>query len=195
MDFSSFLIQKTKFPREIKQIVVFGSATRGDSDDDSDIDIFIDLAVEKKNIEQDFNKCLSDFTSSAKYNNYWKLMGASNKIKLTIGKIDKWKKLQPGMISNGLVLYGKYKSELKEGKHQTIFVWENIKPNSKRVLLNKQLFGFYQGGKFYEGAVQRFNGQRMGKGCILVSLDHANTFHQIFKKHQIPVKIKKFIEY
>src|SRR3990167_7304033 len=49
---------------------------------------------------------------------------------------------------------------IKEEEHKVFFVWENIKPNSKRVLFNKQMFGYKQNKKFYQGLIQKYNGER-----------------------------------
>ena len=195
MDFASFLIQKVKENDKINNIIFFGSAARGEAEKSSDIDIFVDLVKEDSNLEKDIQYCLDRFFESTKYKDYWKLLGIRNEIKLMIGELDKWKSLKPSIIANGILLYGKYKPEIKDGKHTTFFIWENIKPNSRRVLFNKQLFGFKQGVRFYEGLIQKYKGERLGKGCILVPLDKAIIFHNHFKKYKVNVKIKKVLEY
>ncbi|MBI4155569.1 nucleotidyltransferase domain-containing protein [Candidatus Woesearchaeota archaeon] len=195
MDFASFLIQKVKEKDKINNIILFGSAARGEAGKSSDIDIFVDLVKETPELERDIQLCLDKFIDSIKYKDYWRLLGIRNEIKLMVGELAKWKSLNLSMISNGILLYGKYKPEIKEGKHMTFFIWENIRPNSKRVLFNKQLFGFKQGGKFYQGIIQKYGGERLGKGCILVPLDKTNVFHSHFKKYKVNVKIKKVLEY
>jgi len=123
------------------------------------------------------------------------MLGIENEIKLTIGKLGKWTELKPAIISNGMILYGKFKPDVKDGLHVVCFIWENIKPNSKRVLFNKQLLGYKQNKKFYQGLIQKYNGKKLGKGCIAVPLEHSNILHKLFKKYRIPVKIKKVLEY
>ncbi|HLC65679.1 MAG TPA: nucleotidyltransferase domain-containing protein [Candidatus Nanoarchaeia archaeon] len=194
MDFSSFLVQKTKHLGEVRNIVLFGSVARGDESVDSDVDIFIDTISDKRAVKTDIEKCLDSFIQSSKYNNYWGLLGVNNEIKLTIGDLSKWD-IRPSIIANGITLYGKYKELIKEGQHRAIFVWENVKPNSKRVLFNKQLFGFKDGKKHYNGIIQKYHGERLGKGCISVPIEQSNIFHGLFKKYRISVKIKKFLEY
>jgi len=143
MDFASFLIQKIKNKDLIKNIILFGSVSREESVEESDIDIFVDINKDNQNLEKEIIQILEQFLDSTKYKNYWKLLGIKNEIKLTIGILDKWKELKPSIVANGVTLYGKFKSDIK-GEHKTFLVWENIKPNSKRVLFNKQLFGFKQ---------------------------------------------------
>ena len=195
MDFASFLMQKTKFHDTIRNIILFGSVARGEAAVESDVDIFIDVIGENKKIEADIKKCLEDFLSSTKYNNYWKMLDVKNEIKLIVGELDSWKGLKSSIIANGITLYGKFKTNIKEGTHKTFFVWENVKPNSKRVLFNKQMFGYNQEKHFYTGLMQKYNGERLGKGCIIVPLEHSNIFHNLFKKNKITVKIKKILEY
>ena len=193
IDFVSFLMQKIKQRENIKHIILFGSVAREEADKSSDIDIFIDI-INEKSAEKEINEILDNFLNSAKYKNYWKPLGTENSISLTIGSLDKWKDLKPSIIANGISLYGKFKSDVK-GEHKTFFIWENIKPNSKRVLFNKQLFGYKQNGRFYEGLIQKYNGERLGKGCIIAPLEHSNLFHKFFRKYKISVRIKKVIEY
>jgi len=195
IDFVSFLMQKIKERSKIKQIILFGSVAREEANEKSDVDIFIDLIRENKSLENKIKKILDNFKESTKFKNYWKPLGIENEIRPIIGKLENWKDLQSSIIANGIILYSKFKPEIKEGKHKTFFIWENVTPNNKRVLFNKQLLGYKQKGKFYEGLLQRYSGKRMGKGCILVPLEHANQFHNLFKKYRITVKIKKVLEY
>lgn len=194
MDFASYVIQKG-FSDEIKNIILFGSVARGDAGDNSDIDLFVDVHKQNKNTIIKLNKCLSGFEESTKFLDYWSLIGVQNEIKLTIGELDKWKDLKPNIIANGILIYGKYKPEIRDGKHMTYFIWENIKPNSKRVLFNKQMFGYTHKSKFYDGLVQKYGGEKLGKGCIVVPLENSNIFHGLFKKHKVTVNIKKVLEY
>jgi predicted nucleotidyltransferase len=193
IDFVSFLIQKTKQKENIKNIILFGSVARDEAGKESDVDIFMDV-INEKNTAEEFNKILDDFLDSAKYKNYWKPLGIESPIKIITGRLDNWKELKPSIISNGISLYGKFKANIK-GEHKTFFIWENIKPNSKRVLFNKQLLGYKQKNKFYNGLIQKYNGERLGKGCIIVPLESSNLFHKLFKKYKIAVKIKKVVEY
>jgi predicted nucleotidyltransferase len=195
MDFTSFLIQKTKNKDEIKNIILFGSVAREEAEKTSDIDIFIDTLKENPKIENEINGILEDFIDSTKYKNYWMPLGIKNEIKLTTGNLNNWKEIKPSIISNGILLYGKFKPEVKEGKHNVFFFWENIKPNSKRVLFNKQIFGYKHKGKFYSGLLQKYEGERLGKGCIVVPLEHSKIFQAFFKKYKKTVIIKKVLEY
>lgn len=195
MDFASFLIQEIKNINNINNIILFGSVSREDADKNSDVDIFVDLVRYNKNNEEEIKDILDKFLLSTKYKNYWKPLGMENDISLKIGILNEWKQLKPSIISSGIALYGKFKTEIKVGKYQTFFVWENITPNHKRVMFNKQIFGYKQKGKFYVGLLQKYNGERLGKGCIIIPLEHTNAFCKLFRRYKVNVKIKKVLEY
>ena len=194
LDFTSFLIQKVNL-EEIKNIILFGSVARGEEGRESDVDLFIDTLKENPSAEKKYAAVVELFMQSAKYKHYWKPLGVENQIRLTVGRVEKWKKLHPALVANGITLYGKYKSSLKEGKHQVFFIWENIKPNPRRPLFNKRSFGFKGTRRFYPGLLQKYGGERMGKGCILVSLEQASFFLKFFRQNKVTVKIKKAIIY
>ena len=194
IDFVSFLIQKTKYRDKVKNIILFGSVARQEETEKSDIDLFIDIAQDK-NLEEEIEKIKEQFINSVKYQGYWKLLNVRNEIKMQVGQMEKWKELEPSLISNGIVIYGKYKPRVHSEKHRVFYIWENIRPNAKRVLLNKQMFGYTQNKKRYLGILEIYNGERLGKGCITVPAEDANPFHRLFKKHKIAVKIKKVAEY
>lgn len=193
LDFSSFLLQKIKDKSKIKSIILFGSVAREEASQKSDVDIFVDLIKESKETEIEISSIKEEFYRSAKFTRYWKLLGVRNEIQQVVGELNQWKELKSSIINNGILLYGKYKPEVK-GKPKVLFVWENISPNSKRVLFNKQLFGYKQYEKFYPGLLQKYNGERLGKGNLLVFWDNYIVFHQLFKKHKVTVKIKKIME-
>lgn len=194
-DFASFLLQKITEKERIRNIILFGSVARDEASKNSDIDIFIDITKEDKRLDREIKDILDKYKDSVKYKRYWELIGIKNEIKLTMGDIDDWEELKPSLIANGIALYGKFKPEIKEGRHKSFFIWENIKPNSKRVLFNKYLFGYKQNKKQYIGLLKDYGGERMGKGCIVVPAENSNKFLALFRKFKIAVKIKRVLEY
>ena len=136
MDFSSYIIRNTE---KVDKIILHGSVARGDFDKDSDIDIFIDTLDKKA--EKIIKKIEENFYKTDNYKK-WKLKGEINKISLIIGKLDseEWKDLKRAIISTGILLYGKYNSNIQKMKNYVLFVFENIKPESKRVFIHRKLF-------------------------------------------------------
>lgn len=194
MDFVSFLLERSG-QNKIKRIILFGSVARNEADGDSDVDIFIDLFNKDKKVKNKIDVIRDEFLRSKRYEGYWLLKDIKNEIRLTIGKLDEWRGLKNSIISNGILLYGQFEEMPKGSQHKTLLIWENIKPESKRVMLMKRLFGYKKENKRYEGMVQKYGGERLGKGIIAVNPDVAKIFQQHFKKMKIAVKIKKILEY
>lgn len=194
VDFTSFLVERINLDY-IKKIILFGSVARDEASINSDIDLFVDVIRDKKIIEIEIKKIEDEFLKSVKYERYWLLKNVKNEIKILVGKLDEWKELKNSIISNGIVLYGGFEELPEKAVHRTILSWENIKPESKRVLLSKRLFGYKKGKKNYNGLVQRYDGERIGKGIMAIPSDNQKIFLKLFRDMKVSVKIKKIIEY
>lgn len=194
MDFVSFLLENLKID-DIKNIILFGSVARGESDKESDIDIFIDILDSKEYYKNIIPKIEDKFFKSYKFLNYWSLKGIRNHFNIVIGELNHWKELKNSIISNGITLYSKFKETPENQEYKVLFAFEKIKPESKRVTLSKKIFGYKKKDKQYRGLLKRYNGVKIGSGSILVPLEHYSIFHKLFRKYLVKVKILKFIEY
>ncbi len=192
-DFVSFIIETVDIS-QIKNIILFGSVAREEANEESDIDIFIDVVKEDKKLEEKILQAKQRFYASAKCKEYWNLRGVKNEFVLKIGKLSEWKELKNSIISNGKVLYGKY-FDVPEGKNCTYFIWENIHPETKRILFSKRLFGYMQNEKRYQGLLEKYEGIKLGKGIIIVPTEHSATFTTFFRENKITVKIRKTLDY
>ena len=92
IDFVSFLVQKNNIQDEIKNIILYGSVARGEAGKESDIDLFVDVINDKKDIEKEIKKRYNEFKESVKYKQYWKMLDIQNEIKVNVGNIKKDKK-------------------------------------------------------------------------------------------------------
>lgn len=180
MDFASFLMDELgqKEAENVRNIIFFGSAARDTATKDSDIDIFVDVAAESERMEGRVAFIADAFSRSASCRK-WKLLGIKNRISCIAGRLDKWKELKPSIISDGVVLFGRYKGSAK-GKSHVIFYWESVKPESKRVLLSKKLYGFSQNKTKYSGLVEKTSAIRLGSNCIIVPSEAAGPFRKVF---------------
>jgi len=192
-DFASFLIKSINIDN-IKEIILFGSASRMEADKDSDIDIFINVAKKDTKLEKNVKEAKEQFFGSSKYKNYWKLLGVTNNINIIVGLLEDWE-LENSIASTGITLYGKYQRKPLKGKDAVLLVWENVKPDSTRVLLNKNMFGYKKGKVFYKGLLQKHEGIKLGKGCILIDAPAYNQFIQVFKRLKVAVKIRRVFDY
>ncbi len=194
LDFVSYLVQnlKERDMQKIKSIILFGSAARSEADKESDVDLFIDILG--NDAEKGIKKISDEFYNSAKVKSYWSLLGIKNELNILVGDLEKWK-LKDSMLGNAIVLYQKYSPALKEGKNKIILNWENIKPDSRRVMLNKKLFGYVHYGKRYLGLLEKFKGVKIGTNVIMVDAEHLNIFLKVFRYFKIGVKIRRVFEY
>lgn len=195
LDFASFLLEKLgKEAEKINSIILFGSVARGEASEKSDIDIFIDLASDEKRTEKTIEKTAGEFYESAIFRKYWKLLGIKNEINCVSGRLDEWKDIKRSIISDGIILYGKYKGQIKEGKNYTILSWKSVKPETKRAVFNKKMFGYSHRNKFYNGLMQAYSGEKLDS-AVLIPMEHANDAIRLFRKMKITVKIRNVSEF
>ncbi len=178
--FCSFLIERLE---NIRSVILFGSVSRGDSDKESDIDIFIDAPSGNTSRA---NRVLDEFYKS-KINELWRLKGIKNPISLIVGDMEnkEWADLKRSIISDGIVLLGKYKSEPEKLRHYTLFSYTNVKDAKKRVSLHRKLFGYKVGSKHYDGIVSKSDGIRHGSGSFSVPIEKYKDVSIVFKEMKI----------
>ncbi|MFH1065623.1 MAG: nucleotidyltransferase domain-containing protein [Nanoarchaeota archaeon] len=186
--FASFVIGHADLSK-IKNIILFGSAARGEAGDDSDIDIFIDGSLSQAQAD----RLVTQFSRTDAFKK-WKLLGINNEIKPIAGNLDEWLDLKQSIIADGIVLYGKFKEMPENAKPMVLFSWEEIKPNSNRVLFNKRMFGFNHYGKRYEGLLAQINGKKIGKGAVIVPDEKHKEVLELFKRHDVKFSMKKVLE-
>lgn len=194
LDYTSFLLDNLdkKEVSNINNIILFGSIARGDFDGHSDIDMFIDIGKKNK-IEKSVEDVTKKFFDSVKFKDYWKLMGIERNIKPIVGRLNEWKELRESIVVDGIVLYGKFKEFPEKSRPMILFQWESIKNNSKRVLLNKKLFGYTQYGKKYKGMVNIVGGEKLGSNCVLIPIEHHRKAHEIFRDMKVGVRVREVI--
>ncbi|MFH0876244.1 MAG: nucleotidyltransferase domain-containing protein [archaeon] len=183
MDFVSFLIEKMKDSSEIKSIILFGSVARQDTDKNSDVDIFIDT---KKDIQKEVGAIKESFLESIKYKKYWKLLGVENNLDIQVGEIKKWD-LERSIISNGIVLYGKYFDRPKT-KGSSLFVIKAKGERKNQIKLWRKLYGYKQkvNDKIYKsvGLLSNYGGKKLGNGVFLVPIEHTQHVIAFLRKEK-----------
>ncbi|EFK96349.1 protein containing Nucleotidyltransferase domain [sediment metagenome] len=184
IDFTSYLLLKIS---GIDRVILHGSVARNDYDSDSDVDLFIDTP---KDINKLLIKTIDNYYKTNKFNE-WELKGFSNSISAIFGKLDSkdWQDLKRSIMNTGIILYAKYKSQPKKTNQYTLFNLENIKPEKKRVLVYRKLFGFSQNKKFYPGLINKYNAIKVGKGTILVPIEHTNDLKKYLQSKNISPKL------
>ena len=194
LDFASFFIQNSKQVDKIKTIILFGSAARNEATEKSDIDIFIDVVESEKAIEKESNAIKDKFYDSQKFKKYWPLLGIKNEINIIVGSLEKWK-LKDSMLGSAITLYSHFSPKLTEGKNKAVIYWENIKNNSKRVMLNKKLFGFKHYEHYYRGLLEKYRGVKLGANVILIDIEQLALFLKTLRIFNAKTRIIRIFEY
>jgi predicted nucleotidyltransferase len=180
MSFTSFVLPKIK----VNEIILFGSVARGDYGKESDIDIFFDVDNNKEEeIKKILNNELIKFSKS-KIAETWSLMGIKNDISIKVGKLDEWK-LKRSIISEGIVLYGKYK-ELPNNLKKSIYI--NIKPIkdiTKRNKIIRALFGRRDEKYNNDGLIIKLNGKKLTPTSFMIPTDNTDEVFNILSKEKI----------
>lgn len=187
--FVSFLLQNVdkKAFENIKEFILFGSVARNEATKSSDVDLFVNVFKENRTTEKAVSVLIKKFYASELFKSYWKLIGIENEIKCVIGRLEKWKDLEPSIIADGLILYGKY-TGLVKGKTFVLVYWSKIKPESKRVLLSKKLYGYTYKKKRYKGLLEGTETLKLSSNCLLVPLEHSRMVLQVFKDLGVQTK-------
>lgn len=183
INFVSFLIKYIK----IDNVILFGSVANGNFDEKSDIDIFIETNQSKKEIEK-----LLNLYEKSEENDKYKLIGIKNKIALKVGRLNEWKSLKRSIISNGLVLYGRYKENPTEMKPYLLFSISLGKiPRNKKIKLWRRLYGYIQkvGKKVYQtnGLVYK----KVGNGGFIINMEKEDEVINLLKKEKVEYGIKE----
>ncbi len=188
MSFASFLMSELGEQERgnVKEIILYGSVARGDARKDSDVDIFVNV-YHPGSIEKRVGKIIEDFYKTAAFRN-WKLAGIQNIISCITDNLQKWKDLKISIISDGIVLYSKYK-EKSEGQQFVILYWDKIVPESKRVLISKKLYGYRTKKAVYKGLLETTGSIKLGPNTLFVDLDSAAKVIDVFKSNKITVKM------
>ncbi len=186
--FASFLLPELK-DLSVKDIILFGSTARGDYDKSSDIDIFIDLEKEEDapKVEKIVNSNLKKFYKSRIFE-VWGLKGIKSSISVKTGMLEKWG-LKRSIISDGIILYGRYRQQPKGMKHYSLFVFEPIKNVTKRNRIIRQLFGRREKGYVREGIIKAINALPLSQRVLAVPIEQSNRVIELFSKERVDYKI------
>lgn len=190
MDFSSFLL-RSEIAADIKRIILFGSVARGDFDDESDIDLFIDTD-HKKNIEPVAKRVLKSFEMSDT-NEKWKLKGLKNSLSLQIGQIEKWD-LYRSAISSGILLYGRFEEMPKNIEYYTMIVLDFSKiERNRKISIWRELYGYRQkvGTNIFtsKGLLENLSGKKIERSVIAVPAANKNKILDFINRKKIKYRL------
>lgn len=186
--FTAYLLDNLESADNIMRISLFGSASRDEAEQNSDIDIFIETKRKTNKFEREVQNLLEKFYQSRE-STLFKAKGIENRFSIKIGNLKEWAELYKSIASTGIILYGSYEAtDVQAGmRHFAIIFWESIGKN-RGAFLNK-LYGFKTGGQSYSGLLSKFQGKRIGKSCIIVPVQYKADFLQLIRHHEVKAKI------
>lgn len=184
--FASFIIPKI----EVSEIILFGSVARGEASKDSDVDLFVNV----KNKERETQKIIDNEINKFYKSNIaetWALKGIKNKINIHVGELEKWK-LKRSIISEGVVLYGKYRETPKDVKGFSYFKIEPIKNIARRNLILRKLFGRKEKSYSTKGIIDVMNGKKLSSLSFIVPLEKLQEIIGILNSNKINYSFFEF---
>jgi predicted nucleotidyltransferase len=198
-DFISFLFEKD-LKKEIKSIIVYGSVASQEYDEESDIDIFIDIwdKNKKKEIEKKVKEQLNKFEDiSARI---WNPRGISNNFSIIIDDLNssKWENLRQDIISNGLLIFGKFNKDPEKTQHKALFTFAlNKLSQQKKMKFIRDLYGYKQKKPDKktpykkQGILESQGGIKLSQNSILIPIEKTKEFRELFSKFKITPEIRE----
>lgn len=200
-DFISFLFEKN-LREEIKNIILYGSVASAQFDEQSDIDIFIEIwdggkkAIVEKKVKEQLNK-FEDIATRI-----WYPRGIKNKFSIIVGDLDdsKWKNIKYDIVSNGILLYGKFEKMPEKMQHRVLVTFSlNKLKQPKKMKFIRALYGYKQKRrkgkkrKEYEkeGLLSKYGGIKISSNSILIPIEKVKEFRKLFSKFKITPQIRE----
>lgn len=186
LSFVSFVIPKLG---GVKEIILFGSAARLEADKNSDADIFFNIADEKK-IEEIklFVKQELDKFYKSKFAEVWFNKGIKNSINVQVGKLEQWK-LKRSIISDGIILYSKYKESPEKLKAYAYFNITPIKEIARRNKILRKLFGRKEKGYKDIGLMEKYLGKQQSLWSFFIPLENSKEVEKFLNCEKVQHKI------
>ena len=195
-DFVSYLLQHLT-PRDaatLELIAVFGSAARGDTTRDSDVDLYVQ-APKPDSLERTIAKIITAFEASTRVRDYWRPLGVRLPISVKVGRSPAaFDAIPDALVEHGKILYAPYRAAAPRSRARqrgVIFAWENIDNPTSRNNIYRNLFGYVSHGKRYPGIVATMGGHRLTKGAIWVPLEHLLPVERLFRKNRVTCRMMR----
>ncbi|MEK6935809.1 MAG: nucleotidyltransferase domain-containing protein [Nanoarchaeota archaeon] len=198
-DFISFLFEKD-LKREIKNIILYGSVASQEYDKESDIDLFIEIwdKNKKNDVEKKVKEQLNKFEDISV--RVWYPRGINNSFSIIIDSLDSpnWKNLKQDIISNGILLYGKFKENPEKTQHKALFTFAlNKISQQKKMMFIRELYGYEQKKPDKkttykkQGMLEKQGGIKLSQNAIMIPIEKTKEFREFFSKLKITPEIRE----
>ena len=177
--FVSFILPRI----EVDEIILFGSTARREAAKESDIDLFFNVKNEEDKIKKLIKQELGKFYKSNIHES-WNFKGIKNEFNIEVGNLDQWK-LKRSIVSDGIVLYGKYKTMPEKLRGFILFTLKPIKNIAKRNKIIRHLFGREEKNYKNEGAISILTGKKISASSFLLPLEKSKEIEQFLNKQKV----------
>lgn len=179
----SYLFRDPDFQRvRVRGIYLFGSVARGDFDEKSDVDIFLDTEKgDEKALEKAVKRALKRFLGSEEYKKF-ALQGVRNSISPLVGRLESWE-LKGSVAKEGLVLFAVSPSFGLE-KYFLLCI-EPISKAADRNRVMRRLAGRKEKHFQGKGMISDARGQSLGTRVFLVPAENIHPFLKLFSEEKV----------
>lgn len=179
--FISYIFRNAEVKAKIKRIFLFGSVARGDFDEESDIDIFID--VEKKDeaaVTKICNNALKNFYSIE--GKKWEYKGITNKINTKIGDVNEWQ-LKKSIEREAITLFSQ--TSASNLTKYLLFTIEPIKQTKKRIFISRKLFGRKEKNYSDKGMTDKYAGKILSPRVFIIPSESLQELTSFLAKQKV----------
>lgn len=194
-DFISLLLGEIKIKDVLSKIILFGSVARGDFDEDSDVDLFVEIKElgKEKDVEALVKAKINSFELLAERT--WNLRGVNIPIKVIVGREndETWVNLKDEIKHYGIILYGEYR-ENKDNYALISYELSELKQKEKMSFL-RRLYGYEvkKNKKVYSksGLVSSIGAVKTAANQVMVKIEKLREVLKVIKEFKISYKIRK----
>ena len=176
-------VNKIKEIKGTVSIVLFGSFSRGDYDEGSDIDLLV-VFKNKKDLDRGLNEI---YNTTAKSDIFFQVIG------LTLEEMKKSPLLET-VLREGKIYYIKQDAEkllTPTRKPYALLTYTTANLNAKeRVIFTQELEGRRRGKYRYDGLIHKIGGYKVGRGVVMVPLGSLKTLIEQLEKKEIDYVVR-----
>jgi len=176
-------VNKIKEIKGTVSIVLFGSFSRGDYDEGSDIDLLV-VFKNKKDLDRGLNEI---YNTTAKSDLFFQVIG------LTLEEMKKSPLLET-VLREGKIYYIKQDAEkllTPTRKPYALLTYTTANLNAKeRVIFTQELEGRRRGKYRYDGLIHKIGGYKVGRGVVMVPLGSLKTLVEQLEKKEIDYVVR-----
>lgn len=176
-------VNKIKEIKGTVSIVLFGSFSRGDYDEGSDIDLLV-VFKNKKDLDRGLNEI---YNTTAKSDLFFQVIG------LTLEEMKKSPLLETA-LREGKIYYIKQDAEkllTPTRKPYALLTYTTANLNAKeRVIFTQELEGRRRGKYRYDGLIHKIGGYKVGRGVVMVPLGSLKALIEQLEKKEIDYVVR-----